>query len=432
MIFWELLLGLAIGIAIGQWRQQRLYGELKQILRALDTRGAEGNSLPVLSRLRLGVTIFKREMQQLEIEVQNLNYLLEQLPIGYLVVDAENQLLWCNQSAKEWLHLHGWEPNQKRFLLEVVRSYELDRLIERTRSSQTQSQKEWVFHPQAIASQPGEKLVLAGGEMTLRGYGMPLPDREVAIFLENLQPLVDVSQRRDGQVADLAHELRTPLTSIQLVAEMLQKRLQLPERGWLEKMLRETNRSIDLIQHILELSQWETGSSQYLNITSLDLKQLISSVWSTLKPLARGKELELVYCSDREVQIRGDEARLTQVFLNILDNSIKYSPVQGQIRVEVNSLETKKLQVNLIDAGNGFSPTDLPYVFDRFFRADLARQKPISDVNSSDAARNLNVTTGTGLGLAIARQIILAHGGTIQAMNHPETKGAWLQIELPW
>jgi two-component system phosphate regulon sensor histidine kinase PhoR len=419
-MIWGLLLGLAIAFGIAKWRQNVLHAELKQILAILDTGGAEGNSLPILSRLRLGVTIFKRQTQQLEIQLQNSRYLLEKLPLGYLVVDAENQLLCCNQQARDLLCLSNWEPNQKRFLLELVRSYELDRLIEQTRSSQTLTYKEWVFYPQTIDRQPGERLTLNSQPITLRGDAIPLPEQEIAVFIENMQSLVDISQQRDRQVSDLAHELRTPLTSIRLVSETLLKRLQLPERGWVEKMLQETNRLIDLVQHFLELSHLEQDPSQCLTIQVVDLKTLIFSVWKTLEPFAQSKELELSYTGPDKVEIRADAARLTQVFLNIIDNSLKYSPECGKIQVGVILLEANRLQVNAIDSGNGFNPSDLPHVFDRLFRADLSRRSDYSQI-----------TTGNGLGLAIARQIILAHGGTIKAMNHPQTQGAWLQIELP-
>lgn len=420
MWIWGLLTGLAIAWGIGRWRQQKLYAELNQILALLDTHGAEGNSLPILSRLRLGVTIFKRQVEQLEVQLQNSRHLLEQLPLGYLVVDAENQLLRCNQQAKDLLHLSEWEPNRERFLLELVRSYELDRLIEQTRSTQKPCQQEWVFYPQTIDSQLGETLTLSSQQILLRGSAIPFPGKEIAVFLENLQSFADIARQRDRQVSDLAHELRTPLTSIRLVSETLIKRLQMPEKGWLEKMLKETNRLINLVQDFLELSHLEQDPSQCLTVRGVELRTIIDSAWKTLEPFAQPKQIELVYQGAETVEIQADEARLTQVFINLLDNSIKYSPEGGKVEVEVAYLDADKLEINIIDSGRGFSSEDLPHVFDRLFRADLSRYTDSSQI-----------TAGNGLGLAIARQIIWAHRGTIKAMNHPQTKGAWLQIELP-
>jgi len=84
------------------------------------------------------------------------------------------------------------------------------------------------------------------------------------------------------------------------------------------------------------------------------------------------------------------------------------------------------LEINLIDSGIGFSEADLPYVFERFYRGDKARtHSPLQESNS------IGKIVGNGLGLAIVWQIVLAHGGSIKAMNHPETGGAWMQIQLP-
>jgi two-component system phosphate regulon sensor histidine kinase PhoR len=142
--------------------------------------------------------------------------------------------------------------------------------------------------------------------------------------------------------------------------------------------------------------------------------------------------LSLTYSGSETVWLRADKSRLTQVFLNLLDNSIKYSPFQGTICVIVNQTmtetEPKQVQINIIDSGPGFPAADLPHVFERLYRGDPARTRQPQSLSNSAAAPR---TTGSGLGLAIVRQIVLAHGGSIKAMNHPETGGAWLQVELP-
>ena len=85
--------------------------------------------------------------------------------------------------------------------------------------------------------------------LTLRTFSWPLPKGQVGVFLENRQPLVELSQNRYQWFSDLAHELRTPLTSIRLVAEALQGRLELPTRRWVDQLLNETNRLINLVHN---------------------------------------------------------------------------------------------------------------------------------------------------------------------------------------
>ena len=84
--------------------------------------------------------------------------------------------------------------------------------------------------------------------------------------------------------------------------------------------------------------------------------------------------------------------------------------------------------INIIDSGSGFSNSDLPHVFERLYRGDRSRTRESASIS---AAPKSSLSSGSGLGLAIVQQIVLAHGGSVKAMNHPDTGGAWIQIELP-
>jgi two-component system phosphate regulon sensor histidine kinase PhoR len=435
-------LGLAIAIAFSLWRQHRLYRQLRQVLGLLPRDAAE-ISLPLVSQLRRGIAQLNQYQQELEAELEFKEKLLEVAPIGYLQVDEENQLVWCNEPARQMLQIQRWEPAKTRLLLELVRSYELDQLIEQTRHQQQPSQQEWVFHPAcADAASMGEVRSL-----TLRAYCYPLLEGQVSVFLENRQPLVQLHQSRDAFVSDLAHELRTPLTSIRLVAETLVDRLQPPMSRWVEQMLQETNRLSNLVQDWLELSQLETDPHKHLTPKPVELHSLIQRVWQTLEPLARQKELSLTYCGADSLWLKADESRLTQVFVNLFHNSIKYSPLKSSIRVEVTLLSGEDtslspvregVEINIIDSGPGFASGDLPHVFERLYRGDPSRAQP---PKSSDVGEDLRspsvsegdspISSGSGLGLAIVKQIIHAHGGLVKASNHPETGGACLEIKLP-
>jgi two-component system phosphate regulon sensor histidine kinase PhoR len=449
MILLAFLLGVALGVGFWLWRKHRLQQQLEQMLGALQT-DSSSPALSVVSRLRREIAIANQRREELEEELQIRQRLLEVAPLGYLQVDEENRLLWCNEQARQLLQIEPWEPGQIRLLLELVRSYELDQLIEQTRHQQKPDVQKWIFYPPCLdGAAMGEVRSLA-----LRASSWPLPQGQVGVFLENQQPLVELSQSRNQWFSDLAHELRTPLTSIHLVAEALQGRLEPPARRWVDQLLHETNRLIQLVQDWLELSNLEKHPSKSLSYESVELRSLIHSVWQTLEPLAQPYQLTLSYRGPKTIWIKADQARLTQVFLNLFDNSIKHSPPQEAIRVEVTCIESEtfksdisadslgnsipsgssyplsdrySLQIDIIDSGSGFSESDLPHVFERLYRGDASRQR--QQVSKSlQASRK---SSGSGLGLSIVQQIVQAHNGTIKASNHPETGGAWLQIKLP-
>jgi two-component system phosphate regulon sensor histidine kinase PhoR len=441
----EFLLGLGIGISLYLWQQYRFRYRLKRILDSFSPHADSVSSLSDISLVRRELSYLHQQQQEIEQERQIWEELVAQAPIGCLRINEENQLLWCNQQARQLLKIDRWQPGQVRLLLELVRSYELDRLIEQTRQSQQPQVEDWVFYYTQYVSTPQKQRSLSGEKTTsdqsqpftgkvqsvpLTGYGFPLPKGQVGIFLLNRQPLVELSQSRDRALADLTHELRTPLTSIALVAENLVRRLQNPERHWVEQMLRETNRLSQLVQEWLDLTQMQADPFESLQYQTVDLKELILSVCHILEPLAQKKEITIIYPNCNLVQLQADKSRLTQVFLNLLDNGIKHSPPQGQVLVKVtppahdSSLppEQQKIIIDVIDSGTGFLPSDLPYVFERLYRGDRSRTRQKSFSGSGG---------GSGLGLAIVEQIVRAHGGSITAQNHPQTGGGWLQITLP-
>jgi two-component system, OmpR family, phosphate regulon sensor histidine kinase PhoR len=431
-------LGLAVGIGIYLRQQYRFKTLLKSSLTSYGVGEDAEISLPLHSLIRRELIDLDRQRRKLEQDRQAWQDLIEQAPIGYLQVDGENQLLGCNQAAKDLLKIDTRRSQQARLLLELVRSYDLDSLIEETRRSILAQQKEWIFYFTQYASPKDTESAATAynrssrrtvESIALKGYGFPLSNQQVGVFIENRQPLVELSQSRDRTFSDLTHELRTPLTSISLVAENLQRRLQDPERRWVTQMLQETNRLIELVQEWLDLTQLQAAPERNLKYEEIQLHNLIESVWLTLEPIANRKNVTLSYTGDRSIVIVADRSRLIQVFLNLLDNAIKHNPPEKAILVQV-ALEyhdhspSETIKIDVIDSGSGFNANDLPYIFERLYRGDKSRTR------EQDRDRSYSLD-GSGLGLAIVEQIIQAHNGAIAAKNHPTFGGAWVEIVLP-
>ncbi|MGB5770803.1 MAG: PAS domain-containing sensor histidine kinase [Crocosphaera sp.] len=428
---YSFILGFLLGIALLLWNRYTLKSQLKKVLTTSpDTKDLLG-ALPTITLIKREILYIQQQYEQQQQQLNLRQQILDFAPIAYLRVDEENQLLWCNKKAQELLQIDRWQPQQIRLLLELVRSYELDQLIEETRQTKTPQVREWTFYPTKYAPQTATKENynqnnLTSSSIALKGFSYPLPQGQIAVFIENQQPLVEISRSRHRALSDLTHELRTPLTSISLVSEWLESRLQEPERRRVRQMLQETHRLINLVQDWLELSQLEENPHQTLSLELLKLEEVFLAAWQVLEPLAQQKQITLNCQGMQGIELSGDRSRLMQVFINLLDNSIKHSPEPSEITVNLVNLsnfdQDRTIEINILDQGTGFAQTDLPYIFDRLYRGDTSRTRQGSQTQS--------LRPGSGLGLAIAKEIIQAHGGTITAQNHPDTGGAWLQIRL--
>lgn len=407
--------GILIGLGIGLlctllllWQTRRRFRRELQRLGSLVHLAMPLHSpeqmLSLLSRhLRQQDLDWANQKQQL----QNWQYLSQRLPWGYLRVDENNVVLECNPAAQRLLRISQWQPGIK-LLLEWVRSYELDQLIEATRRQETAApvqSREWIFYPSGGDGKP----------IPLRAWGLLLPQAHVAIFLEDRLEAKMLAQQRDRWASDVAHELKTPLTSIRLLAETLQSRVDAAQAVWVERLLNETLRLSRLVQDLLELSALNLGAASRSQWRWVDLASLVQEAWQSLEPLAKPRHQELHLRGSSQIYLWGDEQRLYRLVLNLLDNAVKYGKPDSPIHV-VLSEQGSQVRLEVYDHGPGLPEDQFELVFQPFYRTDTAR------------ARSKG---GTGLGLAIVRQIVEVHGGTIQLRNHPQTGGLWVQVELP-
>jgi signal transduction histidine kinase len=204
--------------------------------------------------------------------------------------------------------------------------------------------------------------------------------------------------------ADASHELRTPLTALRTEVEVaLGKPLTLDDAlQVLGNVLDELVRMSRLTDQLLTLSRRDAGVEE-LTAGPLDLHALVAEVVDTMQPLAAAKEILFRLDGDGPVHVMGNESSLRQVFINVLDNALKYTPERGMVTVLIEKLDGAA-KVAVTDTGIGIPPEHLPKVFDRFYRADKARSRSEG---------------GTGLGLSIAQSIVVAHRGRIELASTP-------------
>ena len=215
--------------------------------------------------------------------------------------------------------------------------------------------------------------------------------------------------------ADASHELRTPLTAIRTEAEVALRRPSVPAEyhHLLGSILEECERLTRLTDQLLTLSREDAGVAPQIR-KPIDLAALVSGVADTMRTVAEAKGLELRVVGVAALPVHGDEARLRQVFYNLLDNAIKYTLEGGTVEVRLDAKEQGAV-VTVRDSGIGIAPEHLPRVFDRFYRVDKARTR---------------AEGGTGLGLSIAKMIVAAHGGQIELASVPG-QGTTCTVTLP-
>ncbi|MEK3787783.1 HAMP domain-containing sensor histidine kinase [Paenibacillus sp. FSL K6-1230] len=232
--------------------------------------------------------------------------------------------------------------------------------------------------------------------------------RGVVAVLRDVSEEARLEKMRADFVANVSHEIRTPLSMMQGYSEaLLDGMASSPEES--EELVQvihdESLRMGRLVKDLLDLTRMDAGHMD-LHLEQVDVHELIQRVQRKFLVRAKEREVELVYESgDRPLVLTAaDEDRLEQVLTNLLDNAFRHTPAGRGIVIHADETETDRrsaIRIRVKDEGVGIPPEDLPYIFDRFYKADKAR------VRGEDG--------GTGLGLAIVRTIVEAHHGKITA-----------------
>jgi len=255
------------------------------------------------------------------------------------------------------------------------------------------------------------------------------PHDELGRLAQTINAMIGRLERSFAEIrrftADASHELRTPLTAIRTEAEVaLAKPLGLNEhQQLLGSILEECGRLTRLTDQLLTLAREDAQGTALAGQNGqaqdrVDLKALLESVAETMRPLADSKGLRLhitaSHHSDGGVSVPGDPGRLREVFFNLLDNSIKYTPPGGEVAIQIGRNGSEAI-IAVRDTGIGIPTEHVARVFDRFYRVDKARSR---------------AEGGTGLGLSIARSIVIAHGGQIDLVSTPN-QGTTCTVRLP-
>jgi len=237
-------------------------------------------------------------------------------------------------------------------------------------------------------------------------------------FNQMIGRLREQERLRQEFIANASHELKTPTMAIGSVVEALQAgAAEDPElrEQFLGSLERLVDRQSRLIQDLLDITRLDGGLEQDWQ-DKVNLKQVIEDAVEEIRPQAEKKQIDLKNESETNGwSVAGNPSQLQRALVNLLTNAVNYTPIRGKVAVTVDLPDPALVEVRISDTGGGIDTSDLPHIFNRFYRGDKARTR---------------VGGGTGLGLALTREIVARHHGTVEVESEVG-KGSTFKVKLP-
>jgi two-component system phosphate regulon sensor histidine kinase PhoR len=329
------------------------------------------------------------QRQQLELET-----ILASIGEGLLVLDRDGRIILANQSFKK---ICQQKECQGRPYWETLRDTRFNDLVKQSLETRQDARGE-------LDINDGNYLVHVS---PLSGEG-PL-----IVTFSDISEYKRLEKIKRDFVSNLSHELRTPLTAIKGFVETLAAESSAQSRNYLAIIKRHTDRLVNMVNDLLTLAEMEEPRMR-LEKSRIDLRQLADNVAMIFAGRCREKNIRLEVTADANLPaFFGDPFRLEQLFINLVDNAVKYTD-RGEIRVSLTGRE-REIELRVKDSGPGIAAEHLPRIFERFYVVDRSRSREQG---------------GTGLGLAIAKHIVLLHDGRIEALSRPG-QGTEFVITLP-
>ncbi|HDN97657.1 MAG TPA: PAS domain-containing sensor histidine kinase, partial [bacterium] len=312
---------------------------------------------------------------------------------GLLVLDKKGKIILFNDSFKKIVQVNP----EGKFWWEVLRNPAIGQLIEKAKEEKRISSQELELN---------EKVFLCSFVF--------IPSKEeLIIVLHDITEFKKLEKIKKDFVVNVSHELRTPLTAIKGYVETLEDEIKGSSKHYLDIIKKHTERLINIVSDLLLLSELEEKGLTQIK-ENVDLKEIADNVCKIFEQRAKEKGLELkLVCERDSIVIKGDPFKLEQMFINLIDNAVKYTE-KGEVNVLLKQND-KEVIVKVKDTGIGIPKEHLDRIFERFYVVDKSRSKKLG---------------GTGLGLSIVKHIVLLHNGKIDVKSTPG-KGTEFTITFP-
>lgn len=328
--------------------------------------------------------------------------LVAALPLGVVFVDRHARIRFANSAAGT---IFDFDPQRAigSHVITSIPNIELERRID-----------------DALVGEASVAPITVASATERRTYGVsvyPIGDNDsggVVVFADDQTDITRLLRASKEFLTNVSHELRTPLSSIKLMLETV---VESPDDEaadlFLPQVLAQVDRLASLVQQLLEQARAESGQLR-LNLREIDLEEVAHPIVASFEPQAANKGVQVELRAIRPVSVEADPDRLSQVFVNLIDNAIRHTPSGGFVTVELDANGNDAI-MRVRDTGMGIPYRDIPHIFERFYVVDRSRTRE---------------SGGAGLGLAIVKGIIDAHGGTV-ATESMLGSGTLFTVRLP-
>ncbi len=393
MVSWNIVIGLLIIVMVLSFFYQ--HSQMEQLRRKNRSCSAELAHIQALQK------------QEVERQEKEKSLFLEALGVPFLLVRPSGRLVLANSYAGILL---GIDPECRMNLLRMLPESPAKKIIENACKAE-ESTHHWDF---AMMSGQEERFFRA----TATPFGNA--DRHIGIVFHDVTEEQRALVIRKEFVANASQELQTPLSIIDGYLErLLDDPAAAADAGQrtlaLKLMKRQNDRVMGLVEDMLAVSRLESTERDYLRREDFDLADVVSDVLLRLDPAIERQQASLLVTMDPQpFPMRGDKFYWTQILFNLLENSLKNNPRPG-LQIELHAVRDAggRCCIEVKDNGIGIAANALPYIFNRFYRADATGK-----------------VKGTGLGLSIVKHSVEAHGGSISATSTPG-KETVFRITLP-
>ena len=415
------LISCLVVIAIALIVSQRIVTPIRQVTGAARAigRGEFDQEIQVTGSNEVGILAeefnsmrwnLKSAVEKLTEEEKKMTAIVNSIAEGLILVNSDNRVLHINPAAERLLGLS--EDSIDKDITELIQNDELIQ-IEQTPSKNEEAN----FVSEITLIHHDEKLVL-------RTIASPFLDENgqtlgTVYLFDDITREKEIDQMKSDFISLVSHELRTPLTSIigfvSFILDGKAGAINDRQRNSLARVQRQSKRLAALINDLLDISRIESGRIQ-MEQESISLLEIVTQRIEEIRPQADEKSIRLDLTAPESVPtIFGDEARMGQVFTNLIGNAIKFTPNNGEVSIRVR-VDGSLLHVEVIDTGPGIPAEERQKVFDKFYQ--------LSDISTRQQG-------GSGLGLSITKSIVEAHGGKLWIDDGNQGKGSNFQFVLP-